>query len=117
MSQEFVRKGAQAFNKWFNTTIANDPDASVDILPELMAILYIRLRLWFDPAYAHQIMHNVIEQVEELIEAGTLLHSRNGVEVPFRPAESFESEEDRQFYIDASWGLSEDDFQRLLEDE
>ncbi len=115
-TEDFIARGAKAFNAWFNSTIATDPEAKIEILPELIAILYIRLRLWFEPEPARRIMDDIVFKIEALIENDELFYERDGVEIPFRPAESFENDDERRFYVEASWGLSEEDFDALLEE-
>lgn len=111
---EIIAEVAKEFGRWFNDEVAVREDVPLGVIPELIARLYIRLRLHFEPEKAEHVMANVVRTVEHLIEEDALHMVVRGEDIPFRPAESFASDDERQFYIDASWGITEDDFDKLL---
>lgn len=105
---------ATEFNNWFNDTVVQRSDVPLEVIPEIMSLLYCRLRIWFEREAAINLMTAVADHIEHLIDEKQLFIGMDGEMMHFRAAEDFESDEDRQFWIDASHGITDDDITQLL---
>lgn len=107
------------FNRWFTTQVATKEGVTLEVLPELVAIIYTRLRVWMLEDDARRLIREVVDAMEHSIAEGHIfMEMSDGTQVPYRSAEFYEDNPDaRDMLIEMSWEMDkEHDFDQLLED-
>lgn len=104
------------FTTWLNKRIA-ERRVRVQTMAEMIANLYLRMRMYLEEETAVRYMGSILVQVQRRIDGGLRVEMPGGdQDMPFYPAEVLNNDEGlRDMIADASKELTDDEAERFFQ--